>query len=111
MGLGIDNIFIFLLFLLIWECKQEVSPNHMNFYSNELFGNGQFDYDKERDDENETSKHQSSSIEDLILLFKREKELIRYLNDIKKSARIGPGAVKLIDSYFKDLDYDLYTYR
>ena len=58
-------------------------------------------------DEIEASKHQSSSIEDLIILFNKEKELIRTLNNTKHLSNIGPQAMKLIDSYTKTVDYDL----
>ena len=57
--------------------------------------------------ENEASKHQSSSIEDLIILFNKEKELIRTLNSTKHQSKTGPQAMKLIDSYTKTVDYDL----
>ena len=57
--------------------------------------------------ENEASKHQSSSIEDLIILFNKEKELIRTLNSTKHQSKTGPQVMKLIDSYTKTVDYDL----
>lgn len=58
---------------------------------------------QERDDINEVSKHQSSSIEDLITLFNKEKDFFAKINN----SNIGLKVAKLIDKYAKTIDYDL----
>ena len=82
--------------MFLWVIK-----NYIEYIFNRDF------FSQDKTGENEASKHQSSSIEDLIILFNKEKELIRTLNSIKHQSKTGPQAMKLIDSYTKTIDYDL----
>ena len=82
--------------MFLWVIK-----NYIEYIFNRDF------FSQDKTGENEASKHQSSSIEDLIILFNKEKELIRTLNITKHQSKTGPQAMKLIDSYTKTVDYDL----
>ena len=82
--------------MFLWVIK-----NYIEYIFNRDF------FSQDKTGENEASKHQSSSIEDLIILFNKEKELIRTLNSTKHQSKTGPQAMKLIDSYTKTVDYDL----
>ena len=52
------------------------------------------------------TKHLSSSTEDLILLFKAEKDLVKYLKSNNDSLPKSKEVRNVIDSYLESVDFD-----
>ena len=77
------------------------SINAQYHFEEELFGNGNFRKADKR--ENATSKHLSSSTEDLMLLFMAEKEVIHSLQS--KLSTFDEGLRRLAENYLQTIDY------
>ena len=54
-----------------------------------------------------TSKHQSSSTEDLINLFEAEVEAVKFMNKIKVQISDEDAKKQIIDEYLHIIDYDM----
>ena len=54
-----------------------------------------------------TSKHQSSSTEDLINLFEAEVEAVKFINKIRVQIRDEDAKKQIIDEYLHMIDYDM----
>ena len=57
--------------------------------------------------ENAVAKHQSSSIEDLMLLFETERECVKCLIKARDKLEKNDTTLKLIDNYLDLIDYDM----